>query len=52
MKTYIEAALIVFKQIVFGNIYVYTYIYMHAIVLSERRSYEFEGEQGWANGRV
>lgn len=33
-----------YEKVIFRNIYVYTYAYIHATMISEKRDYEFEKE--------
>ena len=34
------------------NIYVYTYTYMHAITINDRKGHDLEGAEEWVYGRV
>lgn len=39
-------------QVIFSNIYVYTYVYMNITKIIEKRCHEFDREQRLAYGRV
>lgn len=39
-------------QVIFSNIYVYTYVYMNVTKIIEKRCREFDREQRLAYGRV
>lgn len=38
------------QQVIFRNIHVYTNTYMHAVIIREKRCYEFKGKQGRVYG--
>ena len=40
------------EHIIFRNIFVYTYSYMHITTISEKRGHEFEREQGRVYGKI
>lgn len=51
LKTYTQITFQT-EQVIFRNIYVYTYAYIHVTMISEKRDYKFEREQEELDGKV
>jgi hypothetical protein len=50
LKPYIYMSNMQTEQVIYRNIYVYTY--MHATIIGEKRDYTFKSEKGGLCGRV